>query len=276
MTSPINVRGTDTESLVVGPASATDNAVARFDGTTGKLLQNSGVVIDDSNNVTGVANLDVGNADTTLARAAAGRVTVEAVAIVRGPGSATDNAVVRFDATTGDLTQNSAFVVDDSGHVTSFGGNIAFPATQVSSAGANVLDDYQEETWTPTFTAATPPTSVTYTTRVGYAQKVGAGVTAWFNVTLSSKGTGGVGGVILSGLPYTAQNVAGYNARGALDTSVQTWGAGQTAVTCAVLANATNVIFLEYGSNTALTNPTWANANNTSGYNGSLPYLATA
>ncbi len=42
---------------VVGPGSATDNAVTRFDGTTGKLLQNSGVIVDDSNNVTGVVNI---------------------------------------------------------------------------------------------------------------------------------------------------------------------------------------------------------------------------
>jgi hypothetical protein len=35
-------------SLIVGPASATDNAIARYDGTTGKLLQNSGVVITDT------------------------------------------------------------------------------------------------------------------------------------------------------------------------------------------------------------------------------------
>ena len=42
---------------VYGPASATDNAVARFDLTTGKLIQNSGVIIDDSNNITGVAAL---------------------------------------------------------------------------------------------------------------------------------------------------------------------------------------------------------------------------
>lgn len=37
---------------VVGPASATDNAVARFDTTTGKLIQNSAVIIDDSGNMT--------------------------------------------------------------------------------------------------------------------------------------------------------------------------------------------------------------------------------
>jgi hypothetical protein len=42
---------------VVGPASSTDNAVVRYDGTTGKVVQNSGVTIDDSNNVAGVAQL---------------------------------------------------------------------------------------------------------------------------------------------------------------------------------------------------------------------------
>lgn len=38
---------------VTGPASATDNAIARFDGTTGKLIQNSGVTISDA----GVVNI---------------------------------------------------------------------------------------------------------------------------------------------------------------------------------------------------------------------------
>lgn len=42
---------------VVGPASATDNAVPRYSTTTGKLIQGSGVIVDDSNNVTGVAAL---------------------------------------------------------------------------------------------------------------------------------------------------------------------------------------------------------------------------
>ena len=55
---------------VVGPASATDNALARYNTTTGKLIQNSAVIVDDSNNMSGVntlttANLIV-NDDTTL------------------------------------------------------------------------------------------------------------------------------------------------------------------------------------------------------------------
>lgn len=46
---------------VVGPASATDEAIARYDGTTGKLIQNSGVTIDNSNVVSGITQLNVDN-----------------------------------------------------------------------------------------------------------------------------------------------------------------------------------------------------------------------
>lgn len=41
---------------VVGPASATDNRIARFDGTTGKLIQNSAATIDDDGRVTNLIN----------------------------------------------------------------------------------------------------------------------------------------------------------------------------------------------------------------------------
>ena len=111
-------------------ASTTDNAVARYDGTAG-ALQNSAVIIDDSNNVTGVValtttgvvsagtTLELGHAsDTTLARTAAGRVSIEGVGIVKGPASSTDNAVARFDSTTGELVQNSAVIIDDSNNIT--------------------------------------------------------------------------------------------------------------------------------------------------------------
>lgn len=41
-----------------GPGSSTDNAIVRFDGTGGKTGQNSGVTIDDSDNVAGVGTLN--------------------------------------------------------------------------------------------------------------------------------------------------------------------------------------------------------------------------
>ena len=50
---------------VVGPASATDNAVARFDSTTGKLLQNSVVTVGDTGAVSGVTTLAASTSVTT-------------------------------------------------------------------------------------------------------------------------------------------------------------------------------------------------------------------
>ena len=50
------------------PSSSTDNAVVRFNGTSG-AMQNSGVTIDDSNNVTGVVNLTVSGDILGLSRA---------------------------------------------------------------------------------------------------------------------------------------------------------------------------------------------------------------
>lgn len=52
-----------------GAASSTDNAVARFDGVTGKLIQNSAVTIDDSGNIATsgtVDGRDVSTDGTTL------------------------------------------------------------------------------------------------------------------------------------------------------------------------------------------------------------------
>lgn len=49
---------------VDGPASSTDNEIPRYHLTTGKIIQASGVLIDDSSNVTPAAN-DVGALGTT-------------------------------------------------------------------------------------------------------------------------------------------------------------------------------------------------------------------
>jgi hypothetical protein len=50
---------------VVGPASATDNAIARFDTTTGKLIQNSVVTIGDTGAATGFTTLSASTSVTT-------------------------------------------------------------------------------------------------------------------------------------------------------------------------------------------------------------------
>jgi hypothetical protein len=50
---------------VLGPASSTDNAIARFDTTTGKLLQNSVVTVGDTGAVSGVTTLAASTSVTT-------------------------------------------------------------------------------------------------------------------------------------------------------------------------------------------------------------------
>jgi hypothetical protein len=52
---------TATEARVVGPGSSTDNAVARYDSTTGKLIQDSVVTIDDLGEASGLTALNVDN-----------------------------------------------------------------------------------------------------------------------------------------------------------------------------------------------------------------------
>lgn len=62
-----NALGTFGSGDVTGPGSSTDNAIARFDGATGKTIQNSGVLIDDSNNMTVPGNVIVqGQAGSAL------------------------------------------------------------------------------------------------------------------------------------------------------------------------------------------------------------------
>ena len=50
---------------VTGPASSTDNAIARFDGTTGKLIQNSVTTIDDTGAATGFTTFSASTSVTT-------------------------------------------------------------------------------------------------------------------------------------------------------------------------------------------------------------------
>ena len=70
----------------VGPASSTDNAVVRFDGATGKLGQNSGVLIDDLNNITGVGTLASGNQTITSTGTTGIGLEVRADATISGSG----------------------------------------------------------------------------------------------------------------------------------------------------------------------------------------------
>ena len=102
---------------VVGPASSTDNAVARFDLTTGKLLQDSTLLVSDGASPTiGIA------ADADLLTIASGVLTV-----------AGEVTAATYESA------GSAFAVDAAGAVTAVGiaaGGAITGATTISGSGA--------------------------------------------------------------------------------------------------------------------------------------------
>ena len=70
---------------------------------------------------------------------------------------------------------------------------------------SEVLDDYEEGSWTPTWAPTSGSfTNVTYSVRLGKYVKVGNLVTLWMHTHINSVNTsGGSGGLTLGGLPYT-------------------------------------------------------------------------
>lgn len=90
--------------------------------------------------------------------------------------------------------------------VTLTDGQVVFPATQVPSANANTLDDYEKGTWTPVITFTTPgDLSVTHSTQIGNYVKIGDAIdisceiqTSVFTHTTAS------GELVVNGVPFTS------------------------------------------------------------------------
>ena len=234
-------------SVVSGPASSTDNAFTRFDGTTGKLLQNSTATLGDA----GEAVFATG----TFGASSGGVTTVTAIGntlsniVIGDPSTASSSSGIQFKG--GSSTTN--WVISGNGNVTSgieitpsttvngttfnapvvkvtstgliakttiavgnatpstSGAGITFPADQTilgGSTDANTLDDYEQGTWTPTVIGTTTAGTGTYSTQNGQYTKVGNMVTATSYVEWSAHT--GTGNMQLGGLPFTTLN-AGAN-----------------------------------------------------------------
>jgi len=81
------------------------------------------------------------------------------------------------------------------------GGFINFPPTQIPSAGANNLDDYEEGTWTPALDFTAGSVGITYSARSGSYVKIGKLVHVGMRIQLTSKGSS-VGLARILGLPF--------------------------------------------------------------------------
>ena len=127
-------------------------------------------------------------------------------AILYGQGTTCDaalldrNTSLRLTVTTsgaqvsGDLSMTSGNVV-----MSTSGKGIDFSAVTggTGTATANVLNDYEEGTWTPAIGG-----TATYTAQTGTYTKVGRLVTASFDITILLRGTGD--SFAVSGLPFAA------------------------------------------------------------------------
>jgi hypothetical protein len=122
---------------VVGPASSTDNAIARFDLTTGKLIQNSSVIVDDSGSITGVASLAATTASITSANAGTAVITTGTVTNLTSTSAsiASMNAGVALltTATITTLTATGASVASANA------GNLQVTGASVASANVGTL-----------------------------------------------------------------------------------------------------------------------------------------
>ena len=84
-------------------------------------------------------------------------------------------------------------------------GQITFPATQNASAGVNVLDDYEEGTWTPVLGGSGGTSGQTYITQLGGYIKMGRLIVATYLIVLSAKGVI-TGNAEIQGLPIAADS----------------------------------------------------------------------
>ena len=160
---------------VVGPSSATDNTVARYNSTTGKLIQGSGVTIDDSNNVgaaslTLTTDLAVAHGGTGGSTASAARANLSAAAlgsnsdITALTGLTTDLSVAQGGTGASTHTANSVLVGAGTSAITSVapstsGNVLTSNGTSWASAAAASSG--------PTFATAVNPSSVASVTFTG-------------------------------------------------------------------------------------------------------------
>ena len=122
------------------------------------------------------------------------------------------------------------------------GSGITFPATQSASSNANTLDDYEEGTWTPAFSAAAGTS--TYDSQVGYYVKIGKNVFISGYIDLNTASGTTSSQLFITGLPFTPASISGYP----FTLSVNRTGAWNTAPVGGMFLNVTYFEIYKFGS----------------------------
>lgn len=125
------------------------------------------------------------------------------------PTTQTSGALITASTWNTDLVENLKYLKDAptlTGALTLTAGQIVFPASQNASAGANTLDDYEEGTYTPTWTTTGSAPSIGNGTLSGAYVKVGQLVTVTAKLLAGSSTTFGTGDWRLT-VPFASGSV---------------------------------------------------------------------
>jgi hypothetical protein len=113
---------------------------------------------------------------------------------------------------------------------------------------SQLLNWYEQGTWTPSLGRATTGPTVTYTTQAGFYTRVGRQVTVTAVIAWSAN-SGGSGAWTVTGLPFANGNTANMISSAATgDYSGVTLPTGTTQLTFETSANSTVLIFVAGGS----------------------------
>ena len=166
------------------------------DGSSGQFIKTDGSgTISFASAASALDDITTGDAASTLATSA-GNITIDAQGgdtdiIFKGTDGSTDITALTIDMSDGGVLQTRA--------------GVGFPGTQVSSSDANILDDYEEGSWTPT------SASISFSSASGRYVKIGAQVTLWFTINFPS--TSNTSDARITGLPF---NPVSQNGQGVL------------------------------------------------------------
>lgn len=160
---------------VVGPASSTDNAIVRFDGTTGKLIQNSVVTI----------------ADTTGNMAGVGTLNTHTIQGGTSTFALYSNKLSVFAATTS--SELAGVISDETGSGSLVFGTSPTLTTPRFAAGGSINDSNGNELVTFLFGASAVNNITVVNASTGLAPTLGVtGDDANISFGISSRGTGSI------------------------------------------------------------------------------------
>lgn len=182
---------------VVGPAGATDNAIARFDTATGKLIQNSVVTVGDTGAIAGAASLAIG-------------VALTAGQVLTGAGNASLSGYLRVgsntapaNTTAGDLTAVRLSLGNNA--LGSTTGSVIRASGTLTDTSGTVAALYSRATFTPGSASTATVRSLWFETVTTGANSVNLIESGFFqNIFLATGNATTIGAIFATGFVQDA------------------------------------------------------------------------